>query len=103
MSDTESQKESAVQNEQQIKSKPEIINDIIKISDINNLSIATAKEFFYKTLKELGNQLVADATTGWVDASTFKRELLQNYLCNAYNCTFSTEYPEYIKRGMTIG
>lgn len=75
----------------------------VEILATNNLSISGGKEILYETSKELENQLITDTTTRWVDASIFKRELSQNHLCDAHNCTFSTEYPKYIKQGMTIG
>lgn len=103
MSNTELQKETAIQNEQQLKTKQKIANDIIKILAANNLSISDGKEILYTTSKQLGDQLITDTTAGLVDASILKRELSPNYLCDAHNCTFSTEYPKYIKQGMTIG
>ncbi len=58
MSNTELQKETAIQNERQLKTKQEIVNDIIKILATNNLSIADAKEILYATSKELNRQTV---------------------------------------------
>lgn len=51
-------KETAIHNEQQLKTKQEIINDIIDILSINNLSIADAKEILYATSKEIYRQTV---------------------------------------------
>ncbi len=58
MSNTEFQKETAIQNEQQLKTKQEIIKDIINLLATNNLSIADAKEILYATSKELNRQTV---------------------------------------------
>lgn len=53
-----SQKETAIQDEQQLKEKQEIINDIINILAENNLTIAEAKEILYTTSKKICNQTV---------------------------------------------
>lgn len=55
---TELRKETAIHNEQQPKSKQEIIDDIIKILVDNNLTIANAKEILYSTSKKLYQQPV---------------------------------------------
>lgn len=53
-------KESATQNEQQqINTKQEIINDIIKILAENNLTIADSKDILHETSKEICNQTVS--------------------------------------------
>lgn len=52
-------KEPATQNEQQIKTKQEIINDIIKILAENNLTIADSKDILHETSKEICNQTVS--------------------------------------------
>lgn len=54
----EIQKETAIQNEQQFKTKQEIIKDIIKILADNNLSIADSKDILYETSKSICRQIV---------------------------------------------
>ena len=51
-------KETAIQNEQQSKSKQKIINDIIKILANNNLSITDSKNVLYETSKVICSQIV---------------------------------------------
>ena len=51
-------KETATQNEQQLKSKQDIIKDIINLLAENNLSIDNAKEILYITSKKLYQQPV---------------------------------------------
>lgn len=55
---TESQKETAVHEEQQSKSKQEIINDIIKILAKHNLTISDSKDILYETAKTIYRQIV---------------------------------------------
>lgn len=50
--------ETAIQNEQQLKSRQEIVNDIIGILADNNLSIIDAKEILYETSKMVCRQPV---------------------------------------------
>ena len=47
-----------IHNEQQLKSKEEIINDIIDIFVNNKLTIANAKDILYVTSKKLCKQIV---------------------------------------------
>jgi predicted nucleic-acid-binding protein len=51
-------KETAIQNEQQSKTKQEIINDVIDILAANKLTITDAKDILYATSKELSKQEV---------------------------------------------
>lgn len=51
-------KETAIQNEQQSKTKQEIINDVIDILAANKLTITDAKDILYATSKELSRQKV---------------------------------------------
>lgn len=53
----EKQKETAIQNEQQLNKK-DIINDIIKILANNNLSVSNAREILRITSKKLGEQRI---------------------------------------------
>ncbi len=48
----------AIQNEQQSKSKQEIINDIIKVLADNSLTIADSKDILYETSKVICSQIV---------------------------------------------
>lgn len=48
----------AIHNEQQSKSKQEIIHDIIKILADNNLTIADSKDILYETSKTICKQVV---------------------------------------------
>lgn len=57
MTNTEIQKNTAIQNEQQY-SKKEIIDDIIKILADNNLSITEARQILNIASKKLGQQAV---------------------------------------------
>lgn len=58
MNKTELQKETAIHNEQQPKSKETIINDIIKILADNNLTIMNSKDILYETSKVICRQVV---------------------------------------------
>lgn len=51
-------KETAIHNKQQSKSKQEIINDIIKILADNNLTITDSKDILYETSKAICRQIV---------------------------------------------
>lgn len=51
-------KETAIRNEQQSKSKQEIIDDIIKILANNNLTITDSKDILYETSKIICRQIV---------------------------------------------
>lgn len=51
-------KETATQNEQQLKSKQEIINDIIYILAKNNLTISDSQYILHETSKEICKQTV---------------------------------------------
>lgn len=48
----------AAQNEQQPKSRKEIINDIIQILASNNLTISDSNSILYETSKAIYNQIV---------------------------------------------
>ena len=63
MSNGELQKETAIQNEQQLKSKQEIIDEIIKILANNNLTITDSKYIFYETTKVICRQKVQSSST----------------------------------------
>lgn len=54
----EIQKETAIRNEQQPKTKQEIIKDIIKILADNNLTIVDSKDILYETSKAICRQIV---------------------------------------------
>lgn len=57
---TQNKEKAATQNEkQQIKTKQEIINDIIKILAENNLTIADSKDILHETSKEICKQTVS--------------------------------------------
>lgn len=51
-------KATAIQDKQQLKSKQEIIDNIIKILTNNNLTIADSKDILYETSKVICNQIV---------------------------------------------
>ena len=55
-------KETAIQNEQQLKTKQEIINDIIKIFADNVISISEAHSILHETSKKLKIQPVSTVT-----------------------------------------
>lgn len=55
---SELQKETAIQDEQQFKSKKEVIDNIIEILANNNYTITEAKNILHMTLKKLGEQIV---------------------------------------------
>ena len=61
--DNEIQKETAIQNEQQLKSKQEIIDEIIKILANNNLTITDSKYILYETTKVICRQKVQSSGT----------------------------------------
>lgn len=63
MSNGELQKETAIQNEQQLKSKQEIIDEIIKILANNNLTITDSKYILYETTKVICRQKVQSSST----------------------------------------
>ncbi|MBD5537864.1 MAG: hypothetical protein HDQ99_19875 [Lachnospiraceae bacterium] len=48
----------AIQNEQQLKTKELIVNDIIKILANNNLTITDSKDILYETSKKICEQTV---------------------------------------------
>ena len=50
--------ETAIQNEQQFKSKQKIINDIITLLAENNLTISESNEILHMTSKKLCQQTV---------------------------------------------
>lgn len=52
------QKETAIQDEQQLKSKQDIINEIIKIISENNLTVNEARKILQFASHKLGNQQV---------------------------------------------
>lgn len=52
------QKGTAIHNEQQSKSKKEIIDDIIRILANNNLTITDSKDILYETYKVICSQIV---------------------------------------------
>ena len=54
----ESQKETAIQNEQQSKSNKEVIDNIIEILASSNFTITEAREILQIASKKLGNQVV---------------------------------------------
>lgn len=54
----EIQKETAIRNEQQPKTKEAIINDIIKILADNNLSIMDSRDILHATSKIICKQTV---------------------------------------------
>lgn len=56
-------KETAIQNEQQLKTKQEIINDIIKIFADNIISITEADSILHATSIKLKTQPVVTITT----------------------------------------
>lgn len=58
MNKTELQKETAIHTEQQLKSKQEIIDEIIKILANNNLTISDSKDILYETSKTICDQTV---------------------------------------------
>lgn len=58
MDKTEMQKETVIQNEQQLKTKQEIINDIIEMLANNNLTITDSKDILYETSKMICKQIV---------------------------------------------
>lgn len=49
----------AIHNEQQLKTKQNIINDIIKILADNNLTIADSKDILYETTKMIYKQVIS--------------------------------------------
>lgn len=59
-------KETAIQNEQQLKTKQEIIDDIINVLADNNLTITDAKEILYETSKVICKQTVKSSFKGGV-------------------------------------
>lgn len=66
-------KETAVQNEQQLKLKQEIIDDIIKILADNNLTIVDSKNILYETFKSICQQKVmfSNISYGWIDTNSY--------------------------------
>lgn len=67
------QKETAIHNEQQLKSKQEIIDDIIKILANNNLTIEDSKDILYETYKTICKQkvMLPSVFTGWINANDY--------------------------------
>lgn len=66
----EIKKETAIQNEQQLKSK-QITNKIINILVDNSLSIIESKNILDSVLNKLDQQKVTNTSTGWVDAKKY--------------------------------
>lgn len=66
-------KETAIHNNQQSKTKQEIINDIIKILADNNLTVTDSKDILYETSKAIGRQVVTLPITSrvWINANDF--------------------------------
>lgn len=58
MTNIELQNETAIQDEQQLKSKQEISNKIIKILAENNYTITESKDILNIVLRKLGQQIV---------------------------------------------
>jgi len=71
--DKQNYKETAIQNEQQLKPKQEIINNIIEILVNSNLTITDSKDILYETAKAIYNQKVTLPTisTGWINANNY--------------------------------
>lgn len=59
MNKTELQKETAIHTEHQLKSKQEIIDEIIKILANNNLTISDSKDILYETSKTICDQIIS--------------------------------------------
>lgn len=66
-------KETAVPNKQQLKTKQKIVNDIIRLLAKNNLTIIDSKEILYETSKAIFKQKVIppNISSGWIDANDY--------------------------------
>lgn len=64
------QKETTVQNEQQLKLKHKLTDSIIDIFVKNNLSINEARDILESVLIKLGEQRIS-ITSGWIDANSY--------------------------------
>lgn len=69
------EKETAIQNGQQLKSKQEIIDNIIKILASNNLTITDSKDILHETSKVICKQKVIfpGALAGWINANDYSK------------------------------
>lgn len=103
MNKNEIQKETAIQNEQQLKSKKDIVDNIINVLANNNLSIIEAKEILRTVSHKLGEQKVENISTGWIDANKCAPVLYYGWT-TPYSKTDTATYPccKYQKQGVTI-